>query len=155
MIYMLAGLAGGILTGMAVKFFLPPKKKEENLTAAEEKKARMLKKKLGVRFVPSGSAVEFISLYDRIEQRCNAMLPENVLQQIQENKGKHFEYTIELLRKYNPLVKLLIADLKRIHRCCVRYISIVLMNSHVTVSISCPKSTATVSDTVFAKGLPD
>lgn len=81
-----------------------------------EKEARKLKKKLGVRFGPSGSAVEFISLYDRIEQRCNAMLPENVLHQIQENKGKHFEYTIELLQEQNPLMKPLIADLKRIHR---------------------------------------
>lgn len=81
-----------------------------------EKEARKLKKKLGVRFGPSGSAVEFISLYDRIEQRCNAMLPKNVLHQIQENKGKHFEYTIELLQEQNPLMKPLIADLKRIHR---------------------------------------
>lgn len=81
-----------------------------------EKEARKLKKKLGVRFGPGGSAVEFISLYDRIEQRCNAMLPENVLHQIQENKGKHFEYTIELLQEQNPLMKPMIADLKRIHR---------------------------------------
>lgn len=81
-----------------------------------EKEARKLKKKLGARFGPSGSAVEFISLYDRIEQRCNAMLPENVLHQIQENKGKHFEYTIELLQEQNPLIKPLVADLKRIHR---------------------------------------
>lgn len=35
---------------------------------------------------------------------------------IQENKGKHFEYTIELLQEQNPLMKPLIADLKRIHR---------------------------------------
>lgn len=81
-----------------------------------EKEALKLKKKLGSRFGPAGSAVEFISLYDRIEQRCNAMLPENVLSQIHENKGKHFEYTIALLQEQNLLAQPLISDLNRIHR---------------------------------------
>ena len=60
--------------------------------------------------------VEFISLYDQIEQRCNALLPENVRSQIQENKGKHFEYTIELLQEQNAVAKPLLSDLRRIHR---------------------------------------
>ena len=47
-----------------------------------EKEARRLKKKLGFRFGPDGNAVEFIALYDQIEQRCNGMLPESVLHQI-------------------------------------------------------------------------
>lgn len=81
-----------------------------------EKEAKRLKKKLGFRFGPAGSAVEFISLYDQIEQRCNAMLPSNVVNQIHENKGKQFEYTIELLQEQNPMMKPLIADLRRIHR---------------------------------------
>lgn len=81
-----------------------------------EKEAKRLKKKLGFRFGPAGSAVEFISLYDRIEQCCYGMLPENVVNQIQENKGKKFEYTIELLQEQNAVGRSLLADLKRIHR---------------------------------------
>lgn len=81
-----------------------------------EKEARKLKKKLGFRYGPTGNVVEFISLYDCIEQRCNAMLPKNVLNQLQENKGKHFEYTIELLQVQNPPLKPLVTDLRRIHR---------------------------------------
>ena len=81
-----------------------------------EKEARKLKKKLSVRFGSNGSTVEFISLYDQIEQRCNAMLPESALRQIQENKGKQFEYTIELLQERSPMLMPLIADIKRIHR---------------------------------------
>jgi len=81
-----------------------------------EKEARKLKKKLGGRSVVPGSAVEFISLYDRIEHKCNALLPANVLSQIHENKGKQFEYTIALLQEQNPLLRPLIGDLRRIHR---------------------------------------
>ena len=81
-----------------------------------EKEARKLKRKLGYRFGPAGSAVEFIALYDQIEQRCNEMLPEAVLHQIHENKGKHFEYTIELLQEQKILLKPLAADINRIHR---------------------------------------
>ena len=81
-----------------------------------EKEAKKLKKKLEFRFGPAGSVVEFISLYDRIEQRCNAMLPENVLNQLHENKGKHFQFSIDLLQKQSFLPKPLTADLIRIHR---------------------------------------
>lgn len=81
-----------------------------------EKEARKMKKKLGGRLDTPGSAVEFISLYDRIEQRCDALLPENVLNQLRENKGRHFEFTIELLREQGLLSRPLIADLNRVHR---------------------------------------
>ena len=81
-----------------------------------EKEARKLKKKLGGRITVPGSTVEFISLYDRIEHKCNALLPANVIGQIHENKGKHFEYTIELLQEQNPHLRPLIEDLRRIHR---------------------------------------
>ena len=87
-----------------------------------EKEARRLKKKLGFRFDPVGNVVEFISLYDQIQNRCNAMLPEAVLHQIHRNKGRQFEYTIELLQEQDALPKPLIGDLRRIHRyyeCCV------------------------------------
>lgn len=80
-----------------------------------EKEAAKLKKKLCRRGTP-GSAAEFISLYDRIEAACNALVPANVLHQIHENKGKRFEYTIELLSEQNILMLPLIADLTRIHR---------------------------------------
>lgn len=81
-----------------------------------EKEARKLKRKLGSRFGPKGSAVEFISLYDRIEVTCNDMLPDSVLNQLHENKGKHFELTLELLDEQKLLSKSLIMDLTRIHR---------------------------------------
>jgi len=80
-----------------------------------EKEAARLKKKL-CRHGTLGSAAEFIALYDRIESACNALLPTNVLHQIHENKGKRFEYTIELLSEQNILVLPLIMDLNRIHR---------------------------------------
>lgn len=80
-----------------------------------EKEAVRLKKKL-CRRGPTGNAVEFIALYDRIETACNHLLPANVLNQIHENKGKRFEYTIELLAERNILLLPLIVDLKRIHR---------------------------------------
>ena len=50
-----------------------------------EKEARKLKKKLGGKLGFPGSTVEFISLYDQIEQRCNGLLPKNVVSQIHEN----------------------------------------------------------------------
>ena len=80
-----------------------------------EKEAARLKKKL-CRHSPTGSAVEFIALYDQIETACNELLPANVLNQIHENKGKRFEYTIELLGEQSILMLPLIADLTRIHR---------------------------------------
>ena len=81
-----------------------------------EKEARKLKKKLGGKLGFPGSTVEFISLYDQIEQRCNGLLPKNVVSQIHENKGKQFEYIIELLQEQNPLLRPLIGDIRRIHR---------------------------------------
>lgn len=81
-----------------------------------EKEAGRLKKKLGGKLGFPGSVVEFISLYDQIEQRCNGLLPRNVVSQIHENKGKQFEYTIELLQEQNPLLRPLIGDIRRIHR---------------------------------------
>ena len=80
-----------------------------------EKEAAKLKKKLCRHGTP-GSAAEFIALYDRIEATCNMLLPVNVLNQIHENKGKRFEYTIELLGEQNILLRPLIADINRIHR---------------------------------------
>ena len=80
------------------------------------KEARKLKRKLGGRFSAPGNAVEFIALYDRIEQRCNSLLPKAVLNQLHENKGKHFELTLELLEEQRILTKPLIQDLTRIHR---------------------------------------
>ena len=81
-----------------------------------EKEAAKLKRKIGGRFAVPGNAVEFVSLYDRIEQRCNALLPENVLSQLHENKGKRFELTLELLEEQHPQLRPLINDLTRIHR---------------------------------------
>ncbi len=81
-----------------------------------EKEARKLKKKLGGKTGISGSTVEFISLYDQIQQRCNAMLPKNVISQIHENKGRQFEYTIALLQEQHVMLHPLIGDIRRIHR---------------------------------------
>lgn len=80
-----------------------------------EKEAAKLKKKLCNRG-PSGSAAEFIALYDQIESVCNELLSSNVLNQIHKNKGTRFAYTIELLEEQNILKLPLIADLSRIHR---------------------------------------
>ena len=79
------------------------------------KEAAKLKKILS-RDTASGSASEFIALYDQIETQCNSLLPANVLKQIHENKGKRFEYSIELLSGQKSAPLLLIQDLTRIHR---------------------------------------
>jgi len=81
-----------------------------------EKEARKLKKRISRQAGPAGNAVEFIALYDQIEAGCNALLPQNVLCQVHENKGKRFEYTIELLQEQRILSAPLIHDLNRIHR---------------------------------------
>lgn len=81
-----------------------------------EKEAAKLKKKFSRPIGPAGNTAEFIALYDRIEAHCNQMLPASVLNQIHENKGKRFEYTIELLFEQNILAAPLVHDLKRIHR---------------------------------------
>ena len=81
-----------------------------------EKEAHKLKKRISRPVGPAGNAVEFIALYDQIESRCSRLLPQNVLNQIHENKGKRFEYTIELLQEQKMLSLPLIHDLNRIHR---------------------------------------
>lgn len=81
-----------------------------------EKEAGRLKKRLGGRKPVPGSAVEFIGLYDRIEERCNAMLPSAVLHQLHENKGRHFELTLELLQEQGLVCRPLLMDVVRIHR---------------------------------------
>lgn len=94
------------------------------------KHAAKLKRKLGGRFYKPGSVVEFIGLYSRIEEVCNGMLPEPVLTQLHENKGKHFELTLELMADRNPGLLPLIYDLTRIHR----YYECVLNCSKLSVS---------------------
>lgn len=81
-----------------------------------EKEAERLKRKLSRRTGVAGSVTEFITLYDRIEEVCNRMLPEQVLRQLQDNKGKRFEYTIDLLWETDPELRPVLAELTRIHR---------------------------------------
>ncbi len=81
-----------------------------------EKEAAKLKRKLSRKIGPQGSAAEFIGLYDRIEALCNGMLPPAVLNQIHENKGRRFEYTISLLREQKLVGISVLLDLTRIHR---------------------------------------
>lgn len=80
-----------------------------------EKEAAKLKKQISRDSGPAGSAAEFIALYDRIEAGCSAMLPPAVLDQLQKNKGKQFELTLELLEE-QPRLRPLLAELRRIHR---------------------------------------
>lgn len=80
-----------------------------------EKEAAKLKTRISHKGI-TGSAVEFIALYDKIEAACSRLFPANVLSQIHENKGKRFEYTIELLCEQKVLPVQLIRDLTRIHR---------------------------------------
>ena len=95
-----------------------------------EKEAKKQKKKLSRSFGKEGDIMAFISMYDKIEERCNAMIPENVLGQLQENKGKHFEYTIELLYETKPLLRPVLPEIRRIHR----YYECVLNCTPMTVS---------------------
>lgn len=83
---------------------------------ALEKEAKKIKKRISHSPLPSGNVAEYITLYDRIETRCNALVPQNVLDQLHENKGKHFEFTIELLKVQHPALLPLIPDLNRVHR---------------------------------------
>lgn len=83
---------------------------------AVEKEAKKLKKRISHSLIPTGSVTEFISLYDRIENQCNSLLSQTVLNQIHENKGKHFELSIELLKVQHPTLLPLIPDLNRVHR---------------------------------------
>ena len=81
-----------------------------------QKEAASQKKRISRSFVNTGNAVEYISVYDQIESRCNALLPDTVLSQIHENKGKHFEYTIALLQEQKLLPKSVLCDLIKVHR---------------------------------------
>jgi len=80
------------------------------------KEAAKLKRKISNKFGPDGSAAEFIALYDRIENLCNCALPDAVLQQLHDNKGKRFEYTLELIYEVKPALRPVLPDLYRIHR---------------------------------------
>ncbi len=80
------------------------------------KEAEKLKKRICPGFHKPGSVVEFIGLYDRIEACCNAMIPDNVLSQIHENKGKHFEYTIEFLKELRPDLMPVLLGVYQVHR---------------------------------------
>ena len=80
------------------------------------KEATKLKKRLCTKFGPNGSAAEFIALYDKIETLCNRCIPKAVLQQLYDNKGKRFEYTLELLFEIRPDLRLFLPELHRIHR---------------------------------------
>lgn len=81
-----------------------------------EKEAAKLKRKLSRGIPVQGGAAEFIALYDKIETLCNGMVPQAVLNQIHENKGKRFEYTISLLQETRQLDPMALYDLNRIHR---------------------------------------
>ena len=91
-----------------------------------EKEAKKLKKRISRIVGPRGDVFEFIALYDRIERQCNALIPEAVLSQVQENKGKRFELTIGLIKEQKLLPLPLIYEISRIHRyyeCTVNCIS--------------------------------
>ena len=80
------------------------------------KEARKLKKRLSHSLLPTGDVSRFIALYDGIERRCEALVDPVVLNQIYENKGKRFEYVIELLLLGKPALAPLLLDIRRIHR---------------------------------------
>lgn len=79
------------------------------------KEARKLKKRLSHSLLPTGDVSRFIALYDGIERRCEALVDPVVLNQIYENKGKRFEYVIELLLLGKPALAPLLLDIRRIH----------------------------------------
>lgn len=94
------------------------------------KEAARLKKRLGGHGRTPGNVVEFLSLYDQIQEHCNAMLPGSVRNQLHENKGRHFELTLELLKAQHPRLSMLVHDLTRIHR----YYECVINSSPMDVS---------------------
>lgn len=83
---------------------------------AISKEARKLKKRLSHSLLPTGDVSRFIVLYDSIERRCEALVDPVVLSQIYENKGRRFEYAIELLMLGKPALAPLLLDIRRIHR---------------------------------------
>lgn len=83
---------------------------------AISKEARKLKKRLSHSLLPTGDVSRFIVLYDSIGRRCEALVDPVVLNQIYENKGRRFEYAIELLLLGKPALAPLLLDIRRIHR---------------------------------------
>lgn len=83
---------------------------------AISKEARKLKKRMSHSLLPTGDVSRFIALYDTIEQRCEALVDSAVLNQIYENKGRRFEYAIELLMLGDPAMVPLLLKVRRIHR---------------------------------------
>lgn len=83
---------------------------------AISKEARKLKKRLSHSPFPNGDVSRFIALYDIIERRCEALVDRAVLNQIYENKGRRFEYAIELLMLGKPTMLSLLLQVRRIHR---------------------------------------
>lgn len=81
-----------------------------------EKEAAKLKKRISPTIGKPGDISSFFCLYDQIENTCNAMLPQVVLTQIHQNKGRQFIYTIRLLRETHPELRALLYDITRIHR---------------------------------------
>lgn len=81
-----------------------------------EKEAKKQKKRISRIIGKKGDVCEFIALYDHIEKQCNAMIPQNVLSQLHENKGNRFELTISLLRELKLLPLPLILEINRIHQ---------------------------------------
>lgn len=51
-----------------------------------------------------------------MERRCEALVDSAVLNQIYENKGRRFEYAIELLMLGDPAMVPLLLKVRRIHR---------------------------------------
>ena len=96
-----------------------------------EKEAAKLKKRLSRSLGKQGSVLDYITMYDEIERKCNAMLPCQVVSQIHENKGKRFEYTISLLQEQNLLSKQMLHDLIRVHR----YYECMINTEPLTVSL--------------------
>lgn len=81
-----------------------------------EKEAERLKRKLSFDIGPKGDVNAFISMYDRIETACSRMIPSEVLNQIHQNKGRQFIYTIHLLQETKPELAPLLWDITRLHR---------------------------------------
>ncbi len=80
-----------------------------------EKEAAKQKKRLSPEPEPAGSTVEFFSLYGRIQETCEAMVPTEILNQIRENKGNRFLYTLALLPQLRPDLADAMEELERIH----------------------------------------
>lgn len=78
------------------------------------KEAQRLKKRISPSAKP-GNVCDFLRDYDRIVSLCEGLLPREALSAIHENKGRRFEYTIELLHTGKALPLPVIPELRRIH----------------------------------------